>query len=382
MKRLLVTFLAFLGLLAIGPVSAIAAGSSSPFVVGQPLTSGPSYDRNSSVVQDGRYTYMFFARSQVQPCNRLAPPPDRCDPDQRKYDLYYKKSSDGGDHFGPAQLAAKNPDPTPDLNGAIGYGGFRGRTIAATKTGNKVLIYWADGGFQREFYEVEKSSGSDTFTTPTPVAGTGVTVFNVEAVTRGDQTLLYTEGTGPGGYGVYAHTANGPTASPGQLVMLDRNIPKAIVDKHNGIIRLTYVDATTYPSVDVYVNSSPNGLTFSGEHLAVKAGPNESLWDPNLVQLDRGYLLFMAPDRQAGSGRQQIAVSASPDFVRWSRPRDITPGSKDGVEYWDYWPEPFRLGDRVSLFYTSERGFDSNPTGIGHIWTLAGRDGRGDRWDD
>jgi hypothetical protein len=68
--------------------------------------------------------------------------------------------------------------------------------------------------------------------------------------------------------------------------------------------------------------------------------------------------------------------------VRWSRPGDITPGVKDGVEYWDYWPEPFRLGDRISLFYTSERGFAGNPTGIGHIWSFSSHDGRGDRWDD
>jgi hypothetical protein len=353
-----------------------AHGGDSPwsgFVTGSPATTGPNYDRNASVVQDGRFTYLFYAHSQLAPCNRLASPPDRCDPDQRKYDLYYKKSSDGGRSFGAPHLAATNPDPTPDLQQSVPYGGFRGRTIAATKTGNKVLVFWADGGNQRQLYEVEKPAGTDTFTAPTPVAGVEPAVFNVEAVTRGTQTFLYTEQTGTQGYGVYARTTTGTTAGPGQLVMLDRNIPKAIVDKRNGFVRLTYVDATMYPQVDDYVNSSPDGLNFTGEHLAVKSAPNESLWDPNLLQLDHGYLLFMAPDRQLGAGRQQIAVAGSTDFVHWTRPRDVTPGIKDGVEYWDYWPEPFRSGDSLFLYYTSERGFAGNPTGIGHIWSLGGR---------
>lgn len=350
------------------------ARSQNHYATGLPVTSGPNYDRNASVVEDGKFTYMFFARSRIQPCNRLT----GCDPDQRKYDLFYKKSTDGK-NFGPAQLAATNPDPTPDANPALPYGGFRGRTIAATKNGNRVIIFWADGGFERELYKIEKPSGSDTFTAPQVVPVTE-TVFNVEAITRGNQTFLYTEGTGPGGYGVYAHTFTGNAAGPPVLVQEDRNIPKAIVDRKNGAIRLTYVDASNYPSVDVYVNSSTDGVTFAGETLAVKAAPNESLWDPNLLQVGDGYLLFMAPDRQAGAGRQQIAVSFSRDFVTWTRPRDITPGVKDGVEYWDYWPEPYRLGRKLFLYYTSERGFAGNPTGIAHIWSLFGRDD--DRHDD
>jgi hypothetical protein len=69
--------------------------------------------------------------------------------------------------------------------------------------------------------------------------------------------------------------------------------------------------------------------------------------------------------------------------VHWAPPHDVTPGEKDGVQYWDYWPEGFSLGDRLTLYYTSERGFDGSPTGIGHIWSLPGGGG-GDRdhdWD-
>lgn len=371
---------------------AAANGTPSSFgVTGKPLTTGPNYDRNASVVQDGKATYVFFARSRIAPCNRLA----SCDPDQRKYDLFYKKSLDGGRSFGSAQQAAANPDPTPDVNPSVPYGAFRGRTIAATKNGNKVTIFWADGGNQRELYKVEKPSGSDTFSAPTLVPLGAETVFNVEAVTRGTQTFLYTEGTGPSGYGIYAHTYTAGVAGPAQLVMLDRNIPKAIVDKRAGAIRLTYVDATQYPQVDDYVNSSADGIHFGPERLAVPAAPNESNWDPNLLQVDGAYLLFFAPDRQAGAGKQQVALATSRDFNTWTRRGDITPGEKDGVQYWDYWPEGFADGNTLALFYASERGFDGNPTGIGHIWVIAGRDdghghgefdddghGHGGHWDD
>jgi hypothetical protein len=68
-------------------------------------------------------------------------------------------------------------------------------------------------------------------------------------------------------------------------------------------------------------------------------------------------------------------VTTSNDFVRWSTPREISPGFKGGVEYWDYWPEGFVLGNKLTLYYTSEREFDANPPGIGHIWTNPGMGG-------
>jgi hypothetical protein len=355
------------------------ANGGSFGITGRPVTTGPNYDRNASVVQDGRVTYLFFARSRLAPCNRLA----SCDPDQRKYDLFYKKSFDGGRNFGSAQQAALNPDPTPDPNPLVPYGGFRGRTIAATKTGNKVTVFWADGGNVNQLYKVEKPSGTDSFTAATPVAG-GTLTFNVEAITRGNQTFVYREGIDTGGYGIYAHAYVGGALGPANLVMADRNIPKAIVDQRNGLIRLTYVDASNYPQVDDYVNSSADGLHFPNEHLAVKAAPNESNWDPNLLQRGGSYFLFFAPDRQLGAGKQQIALATSRDFNTWTRRGDITPGEKDGVEYWDYWPEGFSVADQLALYYTSERGFDGNPTGIAHIWAIPGGadDGHGHRWDD
>jgi hypothetical protein len=138
------------------------------------------------------------------------------------------------------------------------------------------------------------------------------------------------------------------------------------------------------------VNSSANGLTFSGEQPVASAQGSDTYWDPNLAQTRNGfYYLTFAPDR--GDGRQQLAVTTSKDFSRWTEPRFITPAEQAGTKYWDYWPEGFTpdKGNDLNLYYTSERGFAGNPVGTGHIWALPGDDhdngfdfGGGKGWDD
>jgi hypothetical protein len=331
--------------------------------VGQARTAGTNYDRNPSVVQDGALTYLFFARSQ-NPCDRLA----GCNADNEQYDLYVKVSPDGGKTYGPPQFVAPNPDGTA--------GNHRGRTIAATRAANgTVYVFWADGGSQSQLYYVrETAPGSGTFTsTADPVGGPGTQdVFNVEAVTKAGQIILYTEETEDGTYGVHARTFDEPDAGPATVVEADRNLPKAIVD-NAGIVRMTYVDATAYPTVNVLVESSADGLAWPQSGQVVVSRPGDSNWDPNLIQKPNGqYYLHFAPDRQQGAGRQQIALTMSNDFARWTTPHDISPAFKGGTEYWDYWPEGAIRGNQVVLYYTSERGFDAFPTGTAHIWSDPG----------
>lgn len=355
---------------------AVVAPASA--TVGQSRTAGDTgrYDRNASVVQDGALTHLFFARSQ-NPCNRLA----GCNPDEQQYDLYVKTSSDGGKTYGPARMVASNPD---------GPGSHRGRTIAATRreSDGTVFVFWADGGSQSQLYYVrETTPDSGTFTpVAAPVLGIGThDVFNVEAVSRGADVYLYTEESESGTYGVHARSFSEPSASPATLVEADRNLPKAIVD-NSGIVRMTYVDAGNYPTVNVHVESSADGLAWPQPGELVVAEPGVSNWDPNLIQKPNGqFYLHFAPDAEQGAGSQRVALTKSNDFVRWTAPHEITPGSKGGVQYWDYWPEGFTRGHQVVLYYTSERGFQQGatswPTGIGHIWTdpgFGGLDHNGD----
>src|SRR3954452_3173672 len=100
-------------------VAAVAAMPAAAKVTGpDPLTTGPNYDRNAVVVEDGKDTLVFFARSQG-PCNRAL----GCNPDNgldAKYDLYMLRVTKKG--AGTPQLVAHNPENTTD---------WRGRTIAA-----------------------------------------------------------------------------------------------------------------------------------------------------------------------------------------------------------------------------------------------------------
>jgi hypothetical protein len=366
-------------LVATAALLALLPAASASAAVGQARTAGGEsrYDRNASVVQDGALTYAFFARSQ-NPCNRF----DGCDPDQQQYDLYRKVSADGGKTYGPAQFVAPNPD---------GPGPHRGRTIAATRreSDGTVFVFWADGGSQSQLYYVRETTPSSGSFTPLaiPVPGPGLDdVFNVEAVSRGAQVFLYTEESENGTYGVYAREFTDPSgASAATPVEANRNIPKAIVD-NTGVVRMTYVDATAYPTVNVYVESSADGLNWTQPGQLVVTEPGVSNWDPNLIQKPNGeFELYFAPDRAQGAGSQQIAVTKSNDFMRWTAPHDVTPGFKGGVSYWDYWPEPFLRDNQVVLYYTSERELQQDrtnrPTGIGHIWTdpgFGGLDRNGD----
>jgi len=268
-------------------------------VVGQPRTTGDRYDRNPTVVQDGGFTYLFFARSQ-NPCNRLA----GCNPDMQDYDLWYKVSVDGGKTYAPPVLLALNPDSA---------GPFYGRTIAAVRsvdgtTAGTLYVFWASGGNSNNLYVVTRPPAG-AFGPALPVVGTSpLEVFNVEAIAGPDGIFLYTEEC-CSSHGLFAYRFDGVVALDRTSVAPGKSLPKAIVDNQPGPFRyrMTYVDAATYPQVDVYVASSADGLAWS-DHRAVVSEPAVSNWDPTLAQLPNGrYYLHFAPDGEQGAGRQRIA---------------------------------------------------------------------------
>lgn len=378
---------------------ALAAVATAPLAqakVGQPRTATANYDRGESVVEAGTFTYLFFARTK-DPCDRLA----GCNPDNAFYDVYFKVSPDGGKTYGPDHFAAANPVVGPV---------FFGRTLAAAETvegtpANPVLyVFWASGGNGSQLYYLRGDPQGDgtTFTGPKPVPGVPPTVFNVEALTLGSSIYVYTEEFDPtaarsdiwareyGFDGADLVLQAGPT-----LVAKNKNLPKGIVDNQpvQNRFKLTMVDSSAYPTVDVYVTESPDGLVWPQPPPALVPVVHEACvgnWDPQLAELPNGrYYLHFAPDHTFSAasdgscvettgteaGRQRIGLTTSNDFVHWSAPRDVSPGFTAGDAYWDYWPEAFVLGNKLTLYYTSERGFDVFPNGIGHIWTVPGDGG-------
>jgi hypothetical protein len=335
-------------------------------VVGQPRTGSAKYDRDASVVQYGGTTYLFFARSQLA-CNRLTTPiPGLC-PDNLNYDLYYKLSSDGGKTFGPATLLDTNPNPAF----------FRGRTIAATATADGVHVLWTNGGTSADgsVYHYFAPGGGAAFSPRQEVADIPNDVFNAEAV--GDGANLYAYAQEGSDINAYRFSASGPalTLTGGPTVAATgKALPKAIKDV-NGGFRMTMVDDSNYPTVDVYVDSSTDGLNWPAPEQLAVTEPGVSNWDPDLVQKPNGeYYLYFAPDD--GSGSQRIALTKSNDFVNWTADHELSPAQKAGTKYWDYWPEGFVRDNQIVLFYTSERAVNemgtSYPTGTGHIWTDPG----------
>jgi hypothetical protein len=336
--------------------------------VGQPRTGSPKYDRNPSVVESGGTTYLFFARSQ-EDCNRLTTTMPGLCPDNIDYDLYYKTSPDGGKTFGPATLLDENPGPMF----------FRGRTVAATATADGVHVLWANGGnsIAGQVYHYFAPAGTATFTAREEMDEIPDDVFNIEDVGDGGRLLAYAQENGD--INAYEFAASGPnlTLTGGPTTAAQgKAIPKAIKDV-NGGFRMTMVDDSAYPQVDVYVDSSADGLNWPAAEQLVVSEPLVSNWDPTLVQKPNGqYYLYHAPDRDQGLASQRIALTKSNDFVDWTPAHEISPGKKGLLDYWDYWPEGYVRGGQIILFYTSEREVQQDgvnyPSGTGHIWTDPG----------
>src|SRR3954447_893331 len=254
--------------------AALVAPAAASADVGQARTGNPDhYDRNASVVTDSAgVTWLYFARSQAS-CNRLGVPANPACPDQVGYDMYVKKSLDGGQDFGPATLAAQNPfGPGPV---------FRGRTIAATATPDGVHVFWSDGGSNNFLYHAFKPNGSDAFTgDPQPMMDIPPDVFNVEAVSIGDQVFVYTQEFPDIKAREYTAAGPGLTANGGPTVVESggKSIPKAIVDVHGGC-KMVMADDSMFPQVDDYTDASPDCLNWPAAARPVVTQPGSN-WDP------------------------------------------------------------------------------------------------------
>jgi len=334
----------------------VATATVSSFGPAAPVTSGGAYDRNPSVVQDGAVTRAFFARTQLTACDRLA----GCPADNTLYDLYEMVSADGGATWGaPQEIADNSLFPDSPWNDPS-----YGRTVAATRTASGALhVFWASGGNTSSLVYGVKPPASSTWTWS---SRDDLPVFNVEAVSKGDTTFVYYEDGLEGSIKVM--TFDGATFGTPQTVLASANIPKAIVDA-SGIVRLTAVNASAWPVVNVLLTSSTDGVTFGAPVVAIAGDGVVTNWDPSLAQAaDGSYHLFHAPDQ--GDGRQVIEhrVSATFEGLASAAPTQLTTGTDGATVYWDYWPEAFSSGSTLRLLFTSEAG---TPPGTGHVWATS-----------
>lgn len=345
MKKTKIAALTVCVALAGGVGAAGASGTgSAPGAV--QITSGDHYDRNATVVQDGKTTWMFFARSQ-DTCNRL----DGCDVDNSNYDLWAQTSTNKGKTWSEPAMIAANPGNE-----------FRGRTIAATRTDDKkIWLFWTSGGNSKALYYLSRDPQTKTWSSPTAVDDE--LYFNAEAVAKKNTVFLYYEdgGRAEGTAGVWERTFNGSTFSDPVSIAPGRSLPKVMMDK-KGVFRMAMVDSRAWPYVDVDVATSANGTTWSTPAVAIQGDGTITNWDPTLTQDGDRFAIVWAPD--TGDGSQHIGTSVSTDFQHWSSEYQIT---DPPAGTWDYWPEVTNV-DGLRLYYTSEAG---EVPGTGHIWTLS-----------
>jgi len=350
------------GAIAAASVSgALATGvHASPITSGTEqvaLTSGPKYDRNPVILEDGKTTYQFFARSQND-CDRI---PETCSADNSDYDLYYMTSTDRGRTWSAPVLMAVNPGGGPT---------FRGRTISATRTADGTIwVFWASGANGSVLHYFEKPPGQ-----PFPSAPTGTLAddeyFNAEVLSKGDTVFLYYEEGSGISEGIFVRTFDGTTFSPRQLISPAGSIPKAIVD-HKGVFRMTWVDASLFPDVDVRVTSSSDGINWAPPQTVIDGDGTITNWDASLAQgADKTYHLLWAPDQNNGS--QRIEMISSEDFSTWSNRQVLTTGTDGTNNYWEYWPEAAALqGNFLQVYFTSERPTMDDPNGgTAHIYRM------------
>ena len=332
----------------------------------QQLTFGERYDRNPAVVVDGDDVWMFFARSQVA-CDRIGGTP-ACDPDQLPtlYDLYVRRSDDGGRTFGPSTRIATNPlEPN-----------FRGRTIAATQLANgDVHVFWANGGSGGNVHHYVKDDASGDFVAQAPIVELdNVGVFNVDATPTddGSDVLLFTQRAAGAGVDVRTSANNF-----GDEVLIEgtegKSIPKVFKDD-GGTYRMVVTDDSAWPAVTVHGLSSDDGVDWgSPATLTDLVAPNGEVshWDPVVAQHPDGrYFLFYAPDLEQGAGVQRIEYRAAPTFagLASATPAVLTTGLEGTDKHWDYWPEVAVVDGELTAFYTSERTGAETDQGTGHIF--------------
>jgi hypothetical protein len=158
-------------------------------------------------------------------------------------------------------------------------------------------------------------------------------------------------------------------------IATEATLGKAIVDNGKFYIAWAYVD----PVQNIWgsyigLSSSTNGKNWVNHGpIASWPEPEATNWDPVLIK-DRCYFkLIWAPD--AGTKGQFIATSKSTnptDPTSWSTPTKLTVASHGTENWWDFWPQPIRMGNgalnSIFLVYASERSKDGTNRIDSNIW--------------
>jgi len=311
------------------------------------ITTDPRYDRNPSLIcaSDGTY-WLFYTRGRDNTGIR-----DGYNPDLDYYDICYRTSKS----IKGLQKANDNIIDVTYLDNAQ-------RDVAALQASDGTIWLFASTGLgpgsERSVYFYTYDG---TWSMSTAVPNTDYAA-HIDALERNGEIWVFFDV----GYVLKVTFYDGTAWSMPIDIHNDATVAKAIVE--DGTFYVVWT--TPSGSSGIYLSTSANGNSWN-TFGPIVSWPGATNWDPVLIKDKSIFRLFWAPD--AGSEGQFITMSVSTnptDPSSWATPVKLTTASYNVNNWWDFWPEPYKKGNSIYLFYTSERNIDATERTDGNIWML------------
>lgn len=326
------------------------------------LTTDPHYDRNPSLfkAKDGTW-WLFFTRATGGGIRDQ----EGYVPDLDSYDIYYKTARSLPGLQDAVELKVPGSDP------AHGQ-----RDVAALQTSDGKIWVFSSTGFgpgANHIYYFTFSLG--TWQGPLAIEIVeNLWIGHINVLEYGGKIWLFYDAEYFLKSAYYDGSWNGPFG-----IASEASLGKTIVDNGMFYIVWAYVNPVT-GSWGTYIglSTSTDGMSWTNNgQIASWPATDATNWDPVLIKEKRYFRLLWAPD--AGTEGQFIAtsISRSPtDPTSWSIPVSVTTAHYGTENWWDFWPQPFAVGNSVSnsvfLVYTSERSNDRTSRSDGNIWLRMG----------
>ncbi len=346
MKKVVIGIIGLAILLAM-PVMALS--DEKHFGKNTQITTDPKYDRNPSFfkAKDGSY-WLFYTRGRD---NRGIRDFQGYNPDLDYYDIYYRTSKSI------TELQKANDNII-----RLTYPDNAQRDVAAFQASDGTIwLFTSTGlgpGAERSVYYY---TNHGTWFGPAAIPNTA-DAAHVNALEYDGKIWVFFDV----GYTLEVTSYDGTIWSMPTDIHTDATVAKAIVE--DGTFYVVWT--TPSGSSGIYLSTSADGNTWS-IYGPIASWPGATNWDPVLIKDKNTFRLFWAPD--TGSGGQFIATSTSSrptDSGSWSTPTRLTTASYNGNNWWDFWPAPYKKGESIYLFFTSERNSDATDRTDGNIWML------------
>jgi len=359
-KRLFAVVLASCLLAMPGIIPAVAHGPTlQPVSVAFQLTSDPHYDRNPTLFQarDGTW-WLFFTRGLDSIGVRGL---YGYDPDQDRYDIYYKTVGwQDGSFLGLPKATEKL---LPGSDASHGQ-----RDVTALQASDGKIWVFSSTGFGPGENHIYYFTYGGVWQGPTPIPIEEPNwIGHINALSYEGKIWVFYDAE----YSLKSIYYDGTWHGPFDIAA-DATLGKAIVDRGKFYIVWAHLVAPDIWGDYIGLSTSSDGMAWTN-HGKIMSWPGATNWDPVFIKDSDSFRLLWAPD--AGNEGQFIATSDShkpTDPTSWSTPVQVTTASYGNENWWDFWPQPCKIWRGISrplmLVYTSEGSSDGTKRIDGNIW--------------